>query len=61
MVSGRERSALDIKDEEGAEVEDKAGVWKWNRWKMIKSDSYSKISEKAELFLHVGFFLRILL
>jgi len=39
-------TALDIKDEEGAEVGDKAGVW--NSWKMIKSDSDSKISENAD-------------
>jgi len=39
-------TALDIKDEEGAEVVDKATVW--NSWKMIKSDSDSNISEKAD-------------
>jgi len=37
-------TALDIKDEEDAG--DKATVW--NSWKMIKSDSDSKISEKSD-------------
>jgi len=39
-------TALDIKEEEGAEAGDKITVW--NSWKMIKSDSDSKLSEKSE-------------
>lgn len=39
-------TALDIKEEEGTEAGDKVTVW--NSWKMIKSDSDSKLSEKSE-------------
>jgi len=38
-------TALDIKDEELKEEADKASVW--NSWKMIKSDSESKLSDSS--------------
>merc|ERR1740137_490725 len=39
-------TALDIQNEEVGEVEDKASAW--NSWKIIKSDSDSKLSDKMD-------------